>query len=123
MNLDFDLENSKLVKGEAKGVPTVVYDSHLKDIVTDIKTTAGETSKDVLEQQEEQQRVVDLQGCKYNLLYHLGEEKLKTICSRTESQLKLGENRVYPDKKLTNEQEELKNIVAFYGKEVFVPSV
>ena len=57
------------------------------------------------------------------MLYHLGEEKLNTICSRTESQFKLSGGKIYPEKQLTNEQEELRNIVAFYGKEVFVPGL
>lgn len=67
--------------------------------------------------------MVNMEGCKYNLLYHLGEAKLSTICSRTESRLKLSAAKTYPDKHLNNQQEELKNIVAFYSKEVFVPVV
>lgn len=57
------------------------------------------------------------------MLYHLSEDKLNTICSRTESQFKISQGKIYPEKQLTNEQEELRNIVAFYSKEIFVPTL
>jgi hypothetical protein len=116
VNLDLDLENTKLTKSEVKPVPAIVYDAKVRDIVNELKRVTGEASKAINHQSEEKLKIVDLQGSKYSLLYHLGEDKLKTICSRTESLLKFTENRVYPDKPLTNEQEELRNIVAFYSK-------
>ena len=76
-----------------------------------------------IQHQELKQVTVDLHQCKYNLLYHLGVDKLKTICSRTETRLRLPGDRLYPERELTNEQEELKNIIAFYSKEVYVPDV